>query len=310
MIFVSLVVLPTSIFADQTNSNQNYSCLPFSTVFKGEGKFQRLVQNAQAENWQALPLGERTARVGEALLGTPYKNFTLEIDNHIEAPSVDFEGMDCWTFYEVSLGFARMLRMKNGGYTPADLLKMIELERYRHGVCTGQYLSRLHFLEDLFKDNEQRGLAENVTAKLPGATPMHARRVREMSVMWKHYRYLRNNPKLRAGMAQIEANDSAISVVHVPKSHVAAAEAGIHSGDVIAITSRDTGGYTCHVGLAFRDKENVVHFMHASSKRHKVIVDSRLSSYLKQSHGQIGIIVCRPLEAPGAQTASHLLVSQ
>src|SRR5437870_3024174 len=85
------------------------SRLPFSTVFKGQDQFNRLVAKAKSENWQALPIGERTAAVGLALVGTRYKHFTLEIDNRVESPSVNFQGMDCWTFFEIALSFARML---------------------------------------------------------------------------------------------------------------------------------------------------------------------------------------------------------
>ena len=83
-------------------------------MFKGRDKFDSLVAKAKAENWKALPIGERTAAVGQALVGTRYKSFTLEIDNRIEAPSVNFTGLDCWTFYEVSLAFARMLNEPGG----------------------------------------------------------------------------------------------------------------------------------------------------------------------------------------------------
>jgi hypothetical protein len=37
--------------------------------------------------------------------------------------------MDCWTYYENALAFARMLRYKPGPYTPQDMLHMVELER-------------------------------------------------------------------------------------------------------------------------------------------------------------------------------------
>src|SRR5437868_14559112 len=66
--------------------------LPFKTVFKGTQQFQRLVETARTGNWKTLPIGERTAAVGQALTGTHYRHFTLEIDNRIEAPSVNFTG--------------------------------------------------------------------------------------------------------------------------------------------------------------------------------------------------------------------------
>ena len=268
--------------------------LPMSTVFKGRATFDRLVAQAQREDWRALSIGDRTVRVGAALMGTPYKGFTLEIDDRVEAPSANFEGVDCWTFFELSLGFARMLRAKEGPYTPADLLAMIELDRYRHGRCTGEYLSRLHFLEELFSDNETRGLVTNITARLPGAERMEHRDIHEMTAMWKSYRYLRSNPALLPEMAQIQERVSDLPVYHVPKNRVAAAEPYLRNGDIIAVTSRDTAGYTSHVGLAYRDSNGVLRFMHASSRYRKVVLDDELSVYLADKSDDAGIVVARP----------------
>jgi len=120
------------------------SRLPFSAVFKGQDQFNSLVAKAKAENWKSLPIGDRTAAVGKALVGTRYKHFTLEIDNRIESPSVNFTGMDCWTFFETALGFARMLNEPESNWTPERLLYHVEMDRYRGGQCTGDYLSRLH----------------------------------------------------------------------------------------------------------------------------------------------------------------------
>jgi hypothetical protein len=150
------------------------SRLPFGTVFKGRDRFDRLVASAREGNWTARPIGERTAIVGSALIGTRYKSYTLEIDNRVEAPSVDFTGMDCWTFYEIALGFARMLDESAENWTPERLLHYIELDRYRGGQCTGEYLSRLHYLEDWLADNDRRGLVEDLTPSLGGVSVPHS----------------------------------------------------------------------------------------------------------------------------------------
>ena len=104
------------------------SRLPFKTVFKGQDQFNRLVSRASSGNWKSLPMGERTAAVGQALVGTRYKHFTLEIDNRIESPSVNFQRMDCWTFFEISLAFARMLDEPEENWTPDRLLHYIEVD--------------------------------------------------------------------------------------------------------------------------------------------------------------------------------------
>ena len=275
------------------------------TVFKGQATFQRLVARAESENWRALPIGERTTKVGLALTGTPYKGFTLEIDNTVEAPSANFQGLDCWTFYEISLAFARMLQAKPGPYEPVDLLRMIEMERYRHGRCTGEYLSRIHFLEELFSDNERRGLLTNITRQLPGAERMDHRDIREMTVMWRHYRYLRSNPSLLPEMARIQERVSDLPVYHVPKRFVPAVERYLRDGDIIAITSRDTGGYTSHVGLAHRDQNGVLRFLHASSRYRQVILDDRLSAYLADKRDDAGIVVARPNDVAAGSLAER-----
>ena len=273
------------------------SGLPFSTVFKGRDKFDQLVQEARANNWKSLPIGERTATVGRAMVGTRYASYTLEIDDRIEAPSVNFNGVDCWTFFEISLGFARMLDDPEVSWTPERLLHYIELDRYRNGQCTGEYLSRLHYLEDWLADNSRRGLVDDLTQELGGVRVNHA--AQEMTYGWRHYRYLKANPALLEPLGRMEARVTARPLYQIPKGRVARIEGKLKSGDIIGIISRDRPGLysTSHVGLAYRTNDGVLHFMHASSPHNygKVVVDARLSSYLARYRSDTGILVARPL---------------
>lgn len=273
------------------------SRLPFGTVFKGRDKFDRLVSLAREGNWQALPLGERTVTVGRAMVGTRYKNYTLEIDNRIEAPSVNFLGLDCWTFFEISLSFARMLNEPEENWTPERLLHYIELDRYRGGQCTGEYLSRLHYLEDWLADNDRRGLVDDLTRSLGGVSVPHS--AREMTVGWRHYRYLRSNRSLLGPLGQMERRVSSRPLYQIPKGRVASIEGKLRSGDIIGIVSRDGRRMfsTSHVGLALRMADGSLHFMHASAPRNygRVVIDSRLSSYLHRYGSHSGILVARPV---------------
>lgn len=273
--------------------------LAMKRVFQGEAKFQALVAKAERDGWRKLPLGMRTMMVAREMVGTPYVNFTLEVDDRIESPVVNFEGMDCWTYYENALAFARMLRYKPGPYRPGDMLHMVELERYRDGRCTGSYLSRMHHLEEVFFDNERRGLARNITARLPNAQRLR-REIREMTVQWKSYRYLRSNPRLVPEMGRIEARVSDLPVWHLPKDEVRAAEKYLDNGDICAITTHWKFGYTSHVGLIMRLKGRA-YFCHATSDRDKgrmTIIDRPITDYLRGNPKHAGIIVCRPLDLP------------
>lgn len=87
--------------------------------------------------------------------GTPYVGLTLEIDDHIESASVNFKGLDCWTFFETALGLARMFGQAKTRYEPSDLLREIEWTRYRGGQCHGNYLDRIHYLDEWFRDNDR-----------------------------------------------------------------------------------------------------------------------------------------------------------
>src|SRR5438552_3477846 len=289
-LFVAFFLICSVALASQSR-------LPLSTVFKGQDQFSRLVAKAKSGNWKALPIGERTATVAQALVGTRYKHFTLEIDNRIESPSVNFQGMDCWTFFEIALGFARMLNEPESNWTPERLLHYIELDRYRGGECTGEYLSRLHYLEDWLYDNGRRGLVEDLTRSLGGLSVSHS--AREMSVGWRHYRYLAANRSLLGPLGRMEANVSSRPLYQIPKNRDDGIESKLRSGDVIGIISRDRNGLysTAHVGLALRTNDGVLHFMHASSPGNsgRVIVDAELSKYLYRYRTDSGILVARPL---------------
>jgi Protein of unknown function (DUF1460) len=268
------------------------AALPESVVFVGKGKFDALIARGQAENWAALPIGERTVKVGQALVGTPYKNYTLELDTRIETPCVNMNGMDCWTFFEISLATARVLKAYPHP-TYADMLKMIEIDRYRGGHCNGIFTSRLHYLEQWLQDNQSRGLETDVTPSLPGARKIN-RNMKEMSVDWRSSKQLRANHALIPEIARVEAQLAKQGIYYVPKSLVPSAEKYLRDGDVVCIVTDSRYDYTSHVGLAYRDDNGVLRFMHASKNHEEVFVDSRLSTYLNQFKSDAGIMVGRP----------------
>ncbi len=270
--------------------------LPMSTIFKGESKFNKIVKKALAEKWQQLPMGERIIKFAREIHGTPYKSFTLEIDDKIESPSVNLDGVDCWTFFEMSLGLARMVGYEKSSYAPSDLLRQIEVTRYRSGKCGGNYLERIHYLAEWFFENDARGTIDHITDSFGNSKKFSGRKIQEMTVLWKGYRYLRENPELRAPMKKWEDYVAAMPATYVPKDKVAGIESKLQNGDVIGIATVHDGGFCSHVGLAIRTNDKVMRLMHASTNYKKVVIDKSISGYLNSFKSHAGIIIGRPLE--------------
>ena len=290
----SLLALAAAGFAvPRTHAGIDH--LPLGVSFKGAPRFQAIVAKALANNWRALPLGTRMGRIGRELIGVPYRGFTLEIHDRIECPSCNCDGLDCWTFFEAVLGMARMLERPAAGYTPAHLLREIEWTRYRAGRCTGNYLDRIHYLNEWYWDNGARGNVRDITRALGGAIRLSGRRSQEMTILWKSYRYLRNNPGLRPAMAKIEATVSALPVYYIPKSRVAAIEGKLAEGDIAGIVTKYQGGVCSHVGMIVKDSAGHALFLHASKNHKKVTVEGTISSYLNNYGSHAGLIVARPL---------------
>lgn len=283
-----LLVLTLAMLADPLQA----AALPMSKTFIGVDRWQNLMNQAYQSGWAKLPVGERTARIGLALRGTDYENYTLELDDRKEAPCVNMRGMDCWTFFEIALASARLLKREKPPYNPQDMLRMIELDRYRGGRCDGKFTSRLHHLEDWAYDNQKRGLVVDVSKSL-GGEKLH-RTMRYMGSAWKNFRQLRADQSLIPFMKNVESAISQRGIYYIPKSKVRSIEPKIQNGDVISIVTTWPGTYTSHVGLAYRDSSGTLRFLHASRDEDEVILDSRLSDYLARYKKHAGIMVTRP----------------
>ncbi len=276
--------------------------LPMDTTFVNPARFHNIMAKAQAAGWGRRPIGARLALLGRECLGIPYVGFTLEIDDRIECPSANFNGLDCWTFFELALGMARLLERPRAAYAPQDLLKEIQWTRYRAGRCQGNYLERIHYLNEWFVDNEARGNVQDITRRLGGAVRLEGRESREMTILWKGYRYLRCNPELRPQMARLEARVNALPVWYIPKHDVAKIEAKLQDGDIAGIVAKDQGGVCSHVGLITRSGGQA-RFMHASKNHREVVLDQTISGYLNSFSSHAGLIVARPLPTASEVTS-------
>ncbi len=261
-------------------------------VFTGQDTFEQLLALARERAWSELRIGERIGAIGMALRQTPYVAATLELYEDREVCSINLRGLDCWTFFESALAFARMLR--RGGRTPEALLAEATFIRYRGGQLT-DYASRLHYTSDWFFDNEHKRVVRLITRELPGAARF-TKRVNFMSTHPEAYRQLKARPDLVRKIARVEAQINAREMEYVPKEKVADAQPLLMTGDIVGITTTIDGLDCAHAGCCYRDEEGVLRLLHASTTQKAVILDDDLATYLARVSTHTGIMVARPLE--------------
>jgi hypothetical protein len=262
--------------------------------FQGVDIFTRIVEKARKSQWQKLAIGELMGKIAEELNGIPYVASTLELSADKEFCSVNFTGLDCVTFFETTLDFARIL--KKGLCTPADLLKEIEFTRYRSGVL-GNYTSRLHYTTEWFADNQRKKVVQ-ILENLPDAVPF----TQKVSVMSDHPSssiQLKAHPELVSVIKGQEAAINKLALHYVPMNRIADIEHLLKTGDIVGVCSNAAGIDITHTGLIYCDSQGIRHFMDASSKKSAMrvqIENGPISSTLNWSKNLTGAMFARPLE--------------
>jgi hypothetical protein len=262
--------------------------------FQGQDIFTRIMDKAAAEKWKALPIGQLIGKIAMELKGTPYVGFTLEVSKDLERCVVNLTGLDCVTFFEDSLCMARII--KRGKHSPEDLVKEVQLTRYRGGKM-GDFTTRLHYTTDWFVDNEAKGVVRILTPDLPGAEPF----TQKVGIMTQHpqnYRQLAAHPEWIDKIRTCEEKINARSLKYLPMEKLEAAEHLLQTGDIVGVATSAEGIDIAHTGLCIKDDQGIVHFMDASSSRRnmKVTLEPQISKCLNWSPRLTGVMFARPLE--------------
>lgn len=250
-------------------------------------KFE-LAESRELEN---LEFELIVAEIGKTFLGTDYAANTLSAEGG-EQLRINLDGLDCYTFLEASLVFARLI--KSSRYSFENFLSELELIRYRGGRLN-KYPSRLHYFSDWIFDLDKRKIISDITEEIGGED--YPNLVNFMSSHPSYYLELKNSPEFVDTMAEIEKEISSRKYFYIPQDKIHTAEDQIKSGDLIGITTDIEGLDIAHVGLAIEGKDCRIHFLHSPNKGKKVqITEIPLSDYIKGNKRQTGIIVARPLE--------------
>lgn len=236
------------------------------------------------------PIHAVIIEMGKTFLDTEYVAHTLEQPGE-EKLVINLRGLDCVSFCENSLVFARCIKK---GKTTFDQYKAeLQFIRYRGGVID-RYPSRLHYFSDYIFDNEKKGVWKNITKSI-GGVPFR-KSINFMSTHPESYPQLQQHPEFIDIIQKQEAAISKRDLFHIPKENVAAVADNIQSGDVIAITSDIPGMDIAHTGIAIKQDGNL-NFMHAPIAGSKVMITTKtLAEYLAGNKKQLGIMVARSLE--------------
>lgn len=250
-------------------------------------KFQLAVDS----KLQKETINNVVAAIGRSFIGTEYIAHTLEKKGKEEL-TINLTGLDCTTFLETSLTFARCIKLGKTSFE--DYQKQLTLIRYRDGKLD-EYPSRLHYFSDWIYNNVKKGIVKDVTKNIGGEKIIF--NLNFMSTHPGDYKMLKDNPKFVPIIAEQEKEINKREYYYIPVDKVEKNEKKIKNGDLIAITVNVPGIDIGHVGIAVKEKDGRIYFMHAPLSGAKVqITKEPLCDYLKKIKKDSGIIVLRPQE--------------
>ncbi len=278
MFFIALFLFTVSLSA-QTFTQQDVDVC--------KAKFKMAV----SKDLENQPIGDVIASIGKSFIGTDYVAHTLEKGDK-ENLVINLTGLDCTTFLETDLTFARCIKEKKTTFENYE--KELTEIRYRNGELDG-YPSRLHYFSDWIYNNVKKGIVKNITKEI-GGEPIKF----HVDFMSNHpdlYKQLKANPKFVPVIRKQEESINKREYYYIPQTKVAKVEDKIHNGDLIAITTNEKGLDIGHVGIAVKMDDGRIHFMHAPNVGYKVqITKEPLADYLLRIKKHTGIIVLRAQE--------------
>jgi hypothetical protein len=270
----ALMVAPAFVplFANQNSGHPNY--FPF-------------VQKARTNNWLNLPLNKMMEKIAFELIETPYVGGTLDI-SETETCSVFLDKLDCVTFFETVLGMARCWRLRK--YDFEDLEEQVRMTRYRNGKIEN-YTSRLHYTADWIYENVKNKVVRDVTRELGGEKIKF--NTGFMSENPDKYKALSAHPEYVPIIKNQEDAINSRDYYYIPKEKLSKKIEGIQTCDIVAITTSIKGLDYSHIGFAYRNEDEEIQFLHASSAKKEVVLDTYLSKYLNSKSKDTGITVLR-----------------
>jgi hypothetical protein len=206
-------------------------------------------------------IAERIAFISRALIGMPYRGYTLIGGRHRpERFVVRDDCFDCVTYCETVLAVARSERLD-------DFVPELRRIRYHNGVVS--WRARNHYFADWSTNNVADGICARVT--VPGGVAID-----------KTLTYMRALGPRR------------VSFDAIPRARLLANRDRLATGDIIGFLSRRPRLDYFHIGFVIIGPDGELLLRHAARSRGRVL-DQRLAHFLAVNRVQ-RVSLLRPLE--------------
>ena len=172
-----------------------------------------------------------------------------------------------------------------------DFATALKTIRYRDGFLNG-YSSRLHYFTDWIRNNNEKGLVQDITSELGGVAV--GKSINFMGTHRELYPFLEDEGNYQK-IVQVETQLAKEELCVLPQEAIATVEEKLENGDIIALATSIKGLDVTHTGFAIRMPNGRIHLLHASISGEVTITKVPLVDYLKRVKKNTGIIVARPL---------------
>lgn len=221
-------------------------------------------------------------------LGKPYVASTLEVSDD-ERLTVNLREFDCTTFVENCIVLSEVIKSEDYSYDNYE--KLLQAMRYRNGLVDG-YISRLHYTSDWIYENQKRGVLKNISREIGGKSV--SKSINFMSRNSQLYKHLKNNLQNVEMLKTVEKDIAERHAYEIlPLDRISQNQDKIKNGDIVVFATSVDGLDYSHIGLAYW-KGSELHFIHASSKYKKVIIENKtLLEYCQSSKNCTGVSILR-----------------
>lgn len=250
--------------------------------------FENALAFAERERLAEGDFGMTVQRLAAHFRGAEYVDGLLDVAEE-ETLVINLTAFDCVLFVEKVLALAQSVHAGETEYEP--FARRVEALRYRDGRLDG-YCSRLHYFTDWIRDNDRRGLVEDITAGLSAAEPMRGETVFMTSNRQLYPRLAPDDTFACVVEAERDLNTASFS--YVPQNRIRQVYDQLEAGDVIAVTSGIDGLDIAHTGFVYKHEDGRTGFVHASTSG-QVVINQDLQEYVTGNRRQTGIVVARPV---------------